>query len=169
MKIRKAEKSDKNAVLALYQAAQQAMKELGIDQWQDGYPNEATFLLDVEQGIGVVAEENGRIIGTAAAYIGHEPTYETIFQGNWRTEQSVYGMIHRIAVAPDCKKRGVASGIFRYVDGLCRERGLPSARCDTHRDNLIMQRTLDKNGYQYCGIIYLENGDERFGYEKVYE
>jgi RimJ/RimL family protein N-acetyltransferase len=40
-------------------------------------------------------------------------------------------------------------------------------RCDTHKDNKIMQHTLEKNGYKYCGVIYLDNGDARVAYEKL--
>mgnify|MGYP003296922186 CR=1 FL=1 len=41
-------------------------------------------------------------------------------------------------------------------------------RIDTHHDNVVMQRLLKKLGFQYCGIIHLENGDPRlaFQYEK---
>jgi hypothetical protein len=30
-----------------------------------------------------------------------------------------------------------------------------------------MRRMLEKNGFVYCGIIYLESGDERVAYEKI--
>ena len=40
-------------------------------------------------------------------------------------------------------------------------------RCDTHPGNIIMQHTLEKNGYIRCGIIRLTDGADRFAYEKV--
>jgi RimJ/RimL family protein N-acetyltransferase len=40
-------------------------------------------------------------------------------------------------------------------------------RIDTHDDNKTMQHILLKNGFTYCGIIYLKNGDERLAYQKV--
>ena len=40
-------------------------------------------------------------------------------------------------------------------------------RIDTHRDNHIMQHNLLKHGFQYCGIIFLLNGDERLAYQKI--
>ena len=42
-----------------------------------------------------------------------------------------------------------------------------SLRIDTHRQNIPMQNSLVKNGFRYCGIIYLESGDERIAYQKV--
>ncbi|MBR1526072.1 MAG: hypothetical protein IJ640_05360 [Prevotella sp.] len=40
-------------------------------------------------------------------------------------------------------------------------------RIDTHRDNRIMQHLMQKEGFTYCGIIYLDNGDERLAYQKM--
>ena len=30
-----------------------------------------------------------------------------------------------------------------------------------------MQRVILKNGFTYCGIIHLKNGDERLAYQKA--
>ena len=48
-----------------------------------------------------------------------------------------------------------------------RQRGLTVLRGDTHRDNKVMQRVMEKNGLEYRGIIYLEDGGERLAYEKL--
>lgn len=167
MKIRTAAFTDKGRVLEIYALAKSGMKANGIDQWQDGYPNAESFESDVHEGISLICEEEGNIIATAAAYIGHEQTYDEIHQGRWLTDNNEYGIIHRIAVDPLARKSGVASCVIEYVRSLCIESSVTSMRCDTHRDNAIMQHTLEKNGYKFCGIIYLENGDERFGYEKL--
>ena len=39
-------------------------------------------------------------------------------------------------------------------------------RCDTHKDNLPMRRTLEKNGYTLCGTIHVEDGIPRVAYER---
>ena len=57
--------------------------------------------------------------------------------------------------------RGAASFCLNWALEQCR-----NLRIDTHRDNVVMQHMLDKNGFQYCGIIYLEDGSERLGYQK---
>ena len=167
MNIRKATNEDKAAVCEIYNFAKKIMKESGIDQWQDGYPNEESFLDDVKNGIGIICHEGDEVTATAAAYIGNEPTYSSIFQGKWLTDSEKYGIIHRIAVKPSSKKRGIATAVFSYTEEICRKNSIFAMRCDTHRDNKIMQRTLLKNGYTYCGIIYLLNGDERLAYEKI--
>ena len=50
MKLRKATLADGPAVVALYREAQAFLAAQGIDQWQDGYPNEETFQEDVARG-----------------------------------------------------------------------------------------------------------------------
>ncbi len=42
MNIRKAEPADTEALLALFAEARGTIAALGIDQWQDGYPDRGT-------------------------------------------------------------------------------------------------------------------------------
>lgn len=165
--IRKTTPADCPAVCLLYEQARTSMRQNGIDQWQNGYPNEDTLTLDISRGISIVCESEGKILATAAAYTGHEPTYDRIRDGCWRSENDIYGIIHRIAVSPDAKQKGTASAIVHYVESLSRSLHLSSMRCDTHRDNYLMQGMLRKNGYEACGVICLEDGSERIGFEKL--
>ncbi len=167
MKLRKAVPGDVPRMAALYEAARRSLRAMGVDQWQDGYPNGTTARADVESGAAWVIEEDGAVLACAAVYVGVEPTYREIFDGAWKTENPVYGVIHRIAVDPAAKKRGLASALMAHCTALCREAGVSSQRCDTHRDNLPMRRTLEKNGYAFCGVIVLESGAPRVAYEKV--
>ena len=38
-------------------------------------------------------------------------------------------------------------------------------RADTHEDNKIMQAVLERNGFEKCGIIYIEDGSPRIAYQ----
>ena len=69
-----------------------------------------------------------------------------------------YHVIHRIGSYPD------SHGIFRSIMDWCvsKDRNL---RIDTHRDNSIMRHNILKYGFHYCGIIFLESGDERLAYQ----
>lgn len=167
MNIRRSTIEDKGRIEELYQMARAGMKELGIDQWQDGHPNGEDFERDLSNGISSVYEKDGTVIGTAAAYIGHDNTYDKIYDGEWLTNNETYGIIHRITVDPNLRKSGVAGAFIEYVKDMCIKEGITSMRCDTHRDNKIMQHTLEKNGYKKCGTIIIEDGTERFAYEKL--
>lgn len=165
--IRPGTEADQADAHRLYTLAKATMNAAGIDQWQGDYPSGDDFALDVNKDHAIVMEKDGIVIGIAAAYIGHEPTYDTIADGHWLTANHIYGIIHRIAVDPSARNSGAATAAFQWLEARCLENGIPSMRCDTHRDNQIMQRTLEKNGYQKCGIIYVEDGTQRLAYEKL--
>ena len=147
MKIRNAELCDLPYLLEMLENAKASLRALGIDQWQNGYPNETTL--------------------RAAVYVGDEPTYHEIYNGAWQTENKIYGIVHRIMAANNSKKRGAASFLMTYCAEISLEVGITSMRCDTHPGNTIMQHTLEKNGYKHCGIIRLADGTDRFAYEKI--
>ena len=114
-----------------------------------------------------VLEDEGQVVATACLGLGREPTYDTIYQGAWGTEAPEYAFLHRIAVSGACKGKGAPSWFFQELERQARERGLPCLRGDTHRENKIMQRVMEKNGLSYRGVIYLEDGGERLAFEKL--
>jgi hypothetical protein len=96
-----------------------------------------------------------------------ESTYTTI-EGNWLTPQnSVYGVIHRMAVGNSFRKLGIAKFIFNYFESLLESQNIKSMRIDTHEENIGMQTLLKTLDYSYCGIIYLDNNDKRLAFEKI--
>lgn len=167
MTFRKSRTEDIPAMMGIIRQAQEYMKSQGIDQWQNGYPNEAVFLEDIEKGYSYVCEEAGKVIGTIAVIFDGEPTYDRIYEGAWLTTDEPYAAIHRIAVDNALKGRGVAGQMIREVEQMCRDKGVRSIKNDTHRDNLSMQNMQKKNGFIYCGVIYLSDGAERIACEKV--
>ena len=91
---------------------------------------------------------------------------KNIYNGQWLNNGD-YAVIHRIAVSEKAKGKGIASAIIKEVEGLCKENGVNSIKIDTHKDNISMQKLLEKNTFKYCGIIYLEDGSERIAFEKL--
>ena len=168
-KFRKTEYADIPAVMKLIRQAQKYMMESGIDQWQNGYPNEGAIANDIAHDYSYVMEENGKIIGTIAVIFDGEPTYNKIYEGAWKTTDEPYAAVHRVAVDAECKGQGIAGAMIDEVVKMCRERGIRSIKNDTHRDNKSMQRMQAKAGFEYCGIIYLEDGAERIAFEKIVE
>lgn len=167
MEIKNAENVNIQDILELYIQAKNALQEQGVDQWQDGYPNRETLIRDMEAGISRVCIDGHQLLATAAAYVGHEPTYDLIYDGAWLTESKSYGIIHRIAVSPKAKGRGIAAAVFAFTEELSKNAHVTSLRCDTHCDNLAMQSSLTKFGFKLCGTILLEDGGKRLAYEKI--
>lgn len=165
MILRKGTLDDVDAIYNIIRQAQVYMKRNGINQWQNNYPNLDSIKEDIESGVNYVFSDGDKIIGTIAVLFDGEKTYDTIYEGEWLTDGR-YAAIHRIAVEEKLKGLGIASKMLKDVEDLCLAKSFPSIKVDTHKDNLSMQKLLEKNGFIYCGIIYLEKGDERIAFEK---
>lgn len=160
MEIRKAALADLSIILDIYDSARAYMRSNGnLHQWNNGYPNEDTVRKDIADNNCHVCVDAGEIIGVFVFFVGADPTYAKIYDGQWLNDEP-YGVIHRIAVS--AHRKGVASACFDFALNHCA-----NLRIDTHEDNIPMQNSLAKNGFTRCGIIYLANGDPRIAYQKT--
>ncbi len=159
MKLRKTGKQDIVQIMSIINEAKEYLQSQNVNQWQDGYPNEETIESDIELSRSFVVEDEGEIIATAMLEVADDPTYQ-IIEGEWLNDQP-YLVVHRIAVAEKCKAKGVAKFI---IDEAIKLFDPTDIRMDTHEKNISMQRFLNKYGFKYCGIIYLENKDTRMAY-----
>ncbi|MBQ5889278.1 MAG: GNAT family N-acetyltransferase [Bacteroidaceae bacterium] len=146
--------------MCLFECAKEIMRASGnLHQWGVGYPSVEVVRADIERGMCYVATDalNGEIEATMAFIPGPDPTYSSIEGGEWLNNEP-YHVIHRIAVAKPGK------GYARLLLDWAFER-TKTVRIDTHRDNVIMHHILRKYGFEYCGVIYLVNGDARDAYQ----
>ena len=159
--IREAAPTDIPEIMKVVDAAKGIMRQSGnMHQWGEGYPSEAVIAADMERNGGFVVEDEKKIVGYFAFLQSPEPTYAKIFEGKWIDDTLPYHVVHRIASNPD------AHGIFSSIMDFCFSHDT-NIRIDTHRDNKIMQHVILKQGFSYCGIIYLLSGDERLAYQKI--
>jgi len=168
--IKKSTKNDIDRIMIILGEARQKLGQLGIDQWQYGYPSRDIIKADVSIGrsYAIREEEDGEIYGTFFVEERGEPTYDKIYDGEWLTgDDAKYIAVHRVAVCNAKRGSGLANSIFAFAEEKCKEIGVGSIRIDTHRGNLPMRKFLDKNGFVQCGIIYLGTGEERIAYEKL--
>lgn len=167
MTFRKSVLNDVKDIINIISQAQKYFKNNNIDQWQNGYPNNESIETDISYGESyVLCDKDKKIAGTCALSFRGEKNYLVIENGNWKKDIP-YAVIHRIAVEESVKGKGIASIIMKEAEKICLEKGIKSIRIDTHRDNKSMQKLILKNGFEYCGIIYLPDGAERLAYEKL--
>ena len=169
LKIRKTAESDLIALMPIFDEARSTIAALGIDQWQNGYPNREVMLSDIDKEQSYCVLSDGEIIGTFALIEDGEPTYDEIFDGEWLTGncKEHYFAIHRVAISVKSRGMGISTAIIDYcADKACKAKK-SSLRIDTHIGNIVMRKMLEKHGFIHCGTIYLENGDERVAYERI--
>ena len=160
MIIRKTKITDVAACEEIYAAAREYMKAAGNpDQWSGAYPDSVEILSDIASGTGYVVEDEGEVVAVFYFSAGPDATYSKIYDGEWKSNEP-YAVIHRVAV----KHHG--RGIIDFIFSECFA-AAGHLRIDTHRDNIPMQKVLKRNGFEYCGIIYIETGAERIAFEKT--
>lgn len=166
MEFRKSVEADIDSIMKIIRQAQDYFKKQGINQWQNNYPNVETISDDIAKGYSYVMIKDNNIVATAAISFDGEKTYDSIYDGKWISNNE-YAVIHRIAVDNTYKGVGLSAEIIKNVEQLCLNKGVYSIKVDTHEKNLSMQKLLKKNQFQYCGIIYLEEGSRRIAFEKT--
>ena len=165
LRFRQGTESDLNRIMELVADAQNWFRKQGIDQWQDGYPTQNIILRDILGNDNYIIEYNGVVSATAVVSFAGEPTYSEIVGKGWLNDKP-YGVVHRIAVSDECRRKGIAKEILHFAEELCAERGVADIRIDTHCDNLAMRSLLKKMGYTHCGRITLTSGAYREAYQK---
>jgi RimJ/RimL family protein N-acetyltransferase len=144
-------------ILPIYENARAFMRRSGNpNKWRSHHPAVETLMEDIEKEQLYLCMEQEKIAAVFCYFRGIDPTYVTIYEGQWCNDEP-YGVIHRIAVANP--GHGIAGKCFHWALSQCQ-----NLRIDTHRDNLPMQRSLQKFGFTRCGIIYLANGEDRIAY-----
>ncbi len=162
MKIKLATKDDLKEMKKIFDYGRKIQLESGNPtQWAEDYPKVELILEDIaKEAAHLCLNENNEIVALFSVFTAPDPTYEKI-EGAWLNSEA-YATIHRIA----------SSGKLSGVGQLCIEwvqKKYDNVRIDTHDKNQQMKHILKKLDFQYCGIIYLENGETRnaYHYEKI--
>ncbi len=168
---RRAEEADVDAILAILEEAKAYLRESGVDQWQEGYPNREAVMADIAAGRGWVFEHEGRVAGYECVSMQPEECYRGI-DGRWLSEGENYAVIHRAMAAAEFRHTSLSREMFSLAEDLAAAMGKQSVRVDTHRDNRAMNRLCEKLGYQFCGVVDLSSVDPahdslRNAYEKL--
>ena len=159
LNVRPAALCDLPQILAIYETARAFMRKTGNPtQWADGSPHEYVLRDDIAKGQLYAVCNAQRVVGAFALIAGEDPTYGVIENGTWPNSLP-YATLHRVGSDGSCK--GVFAAAVRFAEARHGE-----LRVDTHADNKVMQNAIAKQGFGYCGIIYVADGTPRLAYHK---
>lgn len=154
----KAQSPDLPRILEIYERARQFMRENGNpNQWKNVHPPKESLTENIEEQKLYVLKEDGIIHGVFFFDKGPDPTYDYI-EGKWLNDED-YSVIHRIASS------GEVRGVLKRCVEYCLQFS-DNIKIDTHADNHIMQRALEKLGFIHCGIIYVPGYGPMKAYQK---
>ena len=165
--MRLANKNDIKNIMSIIDEAKQFLKESGSTQWQNGYPNEETIQTDLKNNVGYVFVVGDQVAAYAAVIDGIDPNYNEI-NGSWKNEKDEYSTIHRICFSSNYQGHGLAKLFISNILTLKYAKGIRNLRVDTHKLNVPMQTLAQHNGFEYRGIIRVDDepaDPDRLAYE----
>lgn len=164
MKLQIVKEEDFEIAMNMINVAKQHLKEQGIDQWQNGYPDEACIHNDIINKRGYFLSDENQELGYLCIDFDGEPAYEKL-DGKWLSDGK-YVVVHRLALSEKARGKNISSIVFQLVEELALEKGITAFRVDTDADNQKMQHILKKNGFTFCGTIWFDNS-EKIAFEKI--
>ncbi|WP_028974470.1 GNAT family N-acetyltransferase [Spirochaeta cellobiosiphila] len=147
---------DMDEVLSLYQRAVNKMLSLGIDQWDDIYPDEKQLRYDREQSQLYKVSIDGRI---ASTYVLNQEFDEEYHKGQWQYPHSDFTVIHRLCVNPLFQNQKVGYRTMMHIHEELRAKGTETVRLDCFTLNPYAIRLYTKLGYHMVGIARFRKGD----------
>ncbi len=161
--IRLGKTSDIKAILEIIEEAKSRLRQLNVNQWQEGYPNEAIISKDINNKQLYVYLIDEKVVGTMTV-LDHEPTYDVIL-GNWLNDKE-YIVVHRIAIKDGFNGKGIGKSLINYAMNHYKK----DLKIDTHPANIPMQKMLKGLEFIYCGDTYIgpKPNDLRYCYQKEY-
>lgn len=163
--LRLAVKEEAQICYGFIEEARAFQREQGFVQWSDDYPVFVDIQEDIAAGKGYLLCEGGDPFGYIFLDFEDEPAYGDI-EGQWRSDQP-YAVMHKVAFGKAARGKGASKELFRLAREASLSRGIHSLRIDTHRENGRMQHILDREGFEYCGIVYY-SGAPRRAYELIF-
>lgn len=151
--IRRAIPADLPVILQIIEKVKQAMLAGGNPQWDSDYPGEKEYAGDIQKGeLFADIDEEGRIRGFMCVNATLSKEYADVV---WETPAPSL-CVHRLAVATDCRGRGIANLLFDFAETYGRELGYKSMHIDTFTPNRAAQRLFVGRGYRFVGEIYMK-------------
>ena len=151
--IHRIEKDDIQRVLKITNDAKNLLKKNGSLQWQQGYPNEDTFLTDIKNKVLYGIYQYNELMAYGAYILGKDINYIEI-DGKWDIPANEKDLaIHRVAVDGNCHGKKYGVKILKYGIDYAKKLGCISVKVDTHEKNKAMQKCINNSGFVYKGIV----------------
>jgi ribosomal protein S18 acetylase RimI-like enzyme len=152
--ISKGELHELDAILKLTRACGKHMRENGIDQWDENYPDRTNLLNDLNSETLFAYREDGVVLGIVVLNESQDEEYAEI---KWSTNDADRNIVvHRLAVHPDHQGKGIARKIMDFAEVYAKDEGYDAIRLDTYSQNPRNQKFYTNRGYNDLGPVYLK-------------
>ncbi|MFV0255622.1 MAG: GNAT family N-acetyltransferase [Erysipelotrichaceae bacterium] len=134
----------------IVEKAKVLMRADGLQQWQNGYPNQEVLIKDLENKNLYVYLIAGKVAGIVVI----NDDYYQQYQNTPSATECL--MIHRVAVAEEFRNQKLGIKILNEALNIIKAKGFKYAIVDTNSKNLKMLKIIKATGFQYCSDFILQ-------------
>ena len=151
----KAQETDKDAVMELFDVAKEDMAEKGIGQWDELYPSIADVGEDIKEGTLTLVKQGKNLTAVYTINRKQDSAYKF---GDFKDNSDNYVVLHRLCVNPKYQGMGIAAKTLAHIDEQARKEGWSSIRLDVFTKNPRAVKLYENAGYRYAGDAYFRKG-----------
>jgi GNAT superfamily N-acetyltransferase len=142
------------ALTALLHTAYRALATKGF-RYTASHQNDARTLSRLQSGDALVAELEGKIVGTATLY-GPSPTHTC----EWYRLSSVY-RFGQFAVLPELQRQGIGRQLYENLEALARRHGAEELALDTAEGADHLRQWYERLGFRFIQFMSWEETNYR--------
>ena len=146
--------SEIDAILQLTKACSKHMRDNGIDQWDEDYPDREIILQDLRTKTLFAYREQNEVIGIVVINERQDEEYEEIQWSTCKNDKNL--VVHRLAVHPDKQGKGIGRVLMDYAEKWAKINNYDAIRLDTYSQNRRNQRFYLNRGYKELGSVFLK-------------
>lgn len=139
----------------MFQKAIKRMNEIGIDQWDELYPNEDVIKYDIEKKQMYVGYMNKILVSAAVLNQQQEPEYKGI---EWKYNEGEICVIHRLCVHPYTQGQGIGKSTILFIEKTALTLRYDYIRLDVFSNNPFALSLYNSLGYEYSGDVIFRKG-----------
>lgn len=159
MKILRGKIEDLELIFSLIKSCVEHMNKIGIDQWDDYYPNLEVIKEDIEDESLFVLKDDNNILGIITLNEKQEEEYLDI---EWQYSEGKQLIIHRLAISPNYQGRGLGDQLMKFAEEKAKELNYSSIRLDTYTKNKKALRFYEVRDYIKRGVMHFPHRQDPF-------
>jgi protein-tyrosine phosphatase len=142
LSLRPANMGDIDALLELLTAGARYAQSHGVDMWPDRFSTDL-LLGDIERRELYVGHLAGALVATLTHTFADLPV--------WGEDDGRATYVHRLAVSPDQRGRGLGDQVLAWAGEVGLRRGRPLLRLDTLQENARLRAWYEALGFTHMG------------------
>ena len=151
IKIELAEITDLDRIMEITKACAIDLISNNIFQWNENYPSKEAFKKDIEKKTLYVFKNKLQITGCISICADKDEEYEDV---EWITKDFKNLYLHRLAVHPECQKKGIGRSLMDFAEEYAKLNGFKSVRLDTFSQNQRNNKFYKSRQYVQLGDVF---------------